>query len=75
MLADWSYHRVVILYSDPGRPSRGRNMTPPNSPPLSSGTANVAGRYMYKASWAPVTYWVPDDEDRDGTLNVGFVDT
>jgi hypothetical protein len=28
--------------------------------------------YIYETSWAPQTYQIPDDEDRDGSRNVGF---
>jgi hypothetical protein len=29
--------------------------------------------YIYGTSWAPQTYQIQDDEDRDGSRNVGFI--
>jgi hypothetical protein len=31
--------------------------------------------YSYEAPWSPVSYHIPDDEDRDGPRNVGFFQT
>jgi hypothetical protein len=28
--------------------------------------------YIYEAQWAPITYHIPDDEERDGPRKVGF---
>jgi hypothetical protein len=35
-------------------------------------TTNGPGSYIYEAPWAPVSYHIPNDEDREGPQYVGF---
>jgi hypothetical protein len=53
--------------------SRGRNLTPPTSPQQVMYThTHLRAR---ETSGAPLTYQIPDDDDRDGPRNVGFIQT
>jgi hypothetical protein len=56
------------------KPSRDRNMTPPTSLLLAGQDYNEwpGELHIYEAPWALVSYHIPDDEDRDGTRNIGF---